>query len=154
MTSIMSQGEAVFQAVNEVLEGCIEGAVDLSDSQTEAVYAKVLLAFQEGRTVHSKNPDEATLRKYIPGLVNNWLRKDTRLNGGTKYTTKNPGSRAGSGDETVRTMKALLSITEDEAARATIQAEIDRRVASLRPVTKINVDLLPESLRHLVLVKP
>lgn len=152
----ITQGEAVYQAVNEVIGDRLKAhqeegmAVQLSDAQLDQVHSKVLLSFQTGQTVHSKNPTEAQLRKYIPGLVNNWLRKDSRLNGNTKYTTKKPGSRSGSGDESVKAMRTLLSVTTDPAAKAQIQAAIDERIAALKPTPEINAALLPESLRHLV----
>lgn len=146
----ITQGEAVFQAVNEVLDGNIEGQVKLSDAQLAQVHSKVFTAFTTGVTTHSSNPSEAQLRKYIPGLVNNWLRKDSRLNGGVTYQTKKPGSRSGSQDESVKAMRTLLSVTTDPAAKAQIQAAIDKRIASLKPKPEIKVDALPESLRHLV----
>lgn len=149
----ISQGEAVFQAIQLVVERHqvrVEGAVQLTKVQLDEVYSNVFMAFKTGETVHTKNPDEAALRKYIPGLVNNWLRKDSRLNGGTKYTTKKPGSRSGSGDESVKAMRTLLSVTTDPSVRAQIQAAIDERIASLKPKTEINTAALPESLRHLV----
>ena len=88
----------------------------------------------------------------MPGLVNNWLRKDGRLNGGVKYTAKNPGSRSGSGDEAIRAMKTLLSVTTDASAKLEIQAAIEARQAELKPKVEVNVAALPESLRHLVKV--
>ena len=146
----ITQGEAVFQAVSEVV-GSIDGAVSLSDEQREAVVEKVFMAFTTGATTHSGSPTEAQLRKYIPGLVNNWMRKDKRLNGGTKYETKRPGSRTGSGDDSIKAMRALMSVTTDPEAKAEIQAAIDARVAELNhQKAVINTDLLPESLRHLV----
>ena len=147
----MTQGEAVFQAVSEVV-GTTEHdmAVTLSKEDLEAVHSKVFLAFASGQCVHSKNPNEAQLLKYIPGLVNNWLRKDPRLNGNTKYVAKNPGSRSGSGDECIKAMKSLLSITTDPEARVQIQTAIDARLAEIKPKPEIKVDALPESLRHLV----
>ena len=145
----MSQGEAVFQAVFEVV-GNIDGKVSLTDAQTEAVYAKVLMAFTEGQTVHRSNPTPEALRKYIPGLVNNWLRKDKRLNGGNKYQPKNPGSRAGSGDESIRAMRTLLTVTTDLDSKAQIEAAIQARLNELKPKAAINTAALPEALRHLV----
>jgi hypothetical protein len=146
----ITQGEAVFQAVCEVLEGEPDGKVSLTDAQLEAVHSKVFLAFTSGACHHSKNPTEAQLLKYIPGLVNNWLRKDQRLNGGVTYQAKNPGSRSGSGDESIKAMKMLLSVTTETAARAQIQAAIDERLAELKPKVEIKVEALPEALRHLV----
>jgi hypothetical protein len=145
-----SQGEAVFQAVNEVLNGEISGEVKLSKEQLHEVHSKVFLAFASGDCVHSKNPSEAELLKYIPGLVNNWLRKDKRLNGGIVYMAKNPGSRKGSGDESLKAMKQLLEVTTDSDARTEIQTAIDARLAELNPPKKINADVLPEALRKFV----
>lgn len=147
----MTQGETVYNAVLEVLGGeKPTGRVELSDAQLVQVEERVFMAFKNGETTHSKNPDDAALKKYIPGLVNNWLRKDLRLNGGTPYIAKNPGSRSGGGDEGVKAMKTLLSLTTDADARAAIQLEIDKRLAELKPKPTVNVDALPESLRHLV----
>ncbi len=151
MSKTMTQGEAVYQAVIAVMSDRDEGSkYEPNDKELESIYALVLQSFKSGETVHSKNPTEAQLIKYIPGLVNNWLRKDTRLNGGTQYVTKNPGSRAGSGDEAIKAMRTLLSLTDEPAARAQIQQEIDKRVAELKPKKELNVEALPESLRHLV----
>ena len=145
----ITQGEAVFQAVTSTM-GEQDGAYQPTKAQLEQIHETVLGFFQVGECVHSKNPSEAELRKYIPGLVNNWLRKDTRLNGGTKYVAKRPGSRSGSGDESVKAMRTLLSMTSDPSAKQAIQQEIDKRIAELRPAPTVNVDALPEALRHLV----
>jgi hypothetical protein len=146
----MTQGEAVFQAVMAQIDGDIVGRVELNKAQLEAVHEAVFLMFKTGETTHKSNPDDAALKKYIPGLVNNWLRKDKRLNGGVKYETKNPGSRSGSGDESVKAMRTLLAMTSDPAAKQAIQVEIDKRVAELKPKLEINIDALPEALRALV----
>jgi hypothetical protein len=147
-----SQGEAVFQAVCEVIGGDPDGKVILRKDELAAVHSKVLLAFTSGQTVHSKSPNEATLLKYIPGLVNNWLRKDKRLNGGVQYAAKNPGSRTRSGDESVRAMRTLLSVTTDVEAKQQIQLAIDERLALIKPKTTAVIDpsKLPEALRRFV----
>jgi hypothetical protein len=146
----MTQGEAVFQAVSAVLGGEIDGKVELNKAQLDSVHELVLQMFQTGATTHKSNPDDAALKKYIPGLVNNWLRKDKRLNGGTKYETKRPGSRSGSGDESIKAMRTLLAMTSDPAAKQAIQVEIEKRVAELKPKVTIDVAKLPEALRHLI----
>jgi len=145
---MVSQGEAVYQAVVAVL-GEVKGKVSLNDDQKKAVHAEVLAMFLDGRTSHKRNPGKDELVKYIPGLVNNWVRKDLRLNGGAKYVTQKPGSRTGSGDDSLKAMKALRSITTDPTARAAIDAEIAARVAALKPKIEIDATKLPESLRHL-----
>jgi len=147
--STITQGEAVFMAVVQIV-GEQDGKYEPNDKQLSLIHELVLGFFKSGATVHSKNPTEAQLIKYIPGLVNNWLRKDTRLNGGTQYVTKRPGSRTGSGDESIKAMRTLLSMTDDPDAKLAIQQEINKRVAELKPKQEIKVEALPESLRHLV----
>lgn len=98
----------------------------------------------------SKVESDSELKKYISGLVNNWIRKAPEFNGGIKHETKNPGSRAGSGDEKVKEMKKLLSITTDPTAKALIQQAINDRVASLKAEknqVEIDYSVIPEELR-------
>ena len=101
----------------------------------------------------AKVDDDAELKKYISGLLNNWLRKAKELNAGQTYKAKNPGSRAGSQDAKVKEMKKLLSVTTDPEAKAMIEAAINQRVAELKAEknqVEIDVNNLPEELRHLV----
>ncbi len=121
------------KVVDMLCQGFLEGKIEMS---------------QEGKVKYFSFPNE--LRKYTVGLVNNWIRKAPEFNGGCQYTAKNPGSRKGSGDETVKALKALLSITSDETVKAEIQSEINKRIAELKPTVEINVEALPEHLRHLV----
>lgn len=150
--SKISQGEAVFQAVSSVFDTseAVPETGSWSDKQKEAVYGSVFTMFKTGVTSHSKNPDDAALLKYIPGLVNNWVRKDPRLNGGGKYVTKKPGSRTGSGDEMVKNMRLLLATVTDADEKRQIQEAIDDRLSSLKPKVTINAAAIPENLRHLI----
>jgi hypothetical protein len=97
---------------------------------------------------------DALLKSYTQGLVSNWLRKDIRLNGGVKHETKNPGSRAGSGDDTVKALRALRSTLTDSDQISEVESEIAARIAahkaSKAPKTVIDVSSLPEEFRHLV----
>lgn len=152
----MTQNEAVFQAVLAVFgnDGEFDGAVpetgQWSDKQKEGVYAHLMAGFKSGEwSKNSGGQDDASVLKYIPGLVNNHVRKDVRLNGGTKYEPKRPGSRAGTGDESIKAMRTLLSMTSDQSAKVAIQAEIEKRIAAIKPKVELNIDALPESLRHL-----
>ena len=145
----MTQGEAVFQAVIKTM-GERDGKYEPSKDQLDAIHEEVFGFFTRGETVHSKNPSPDELKKYIPGLVNNWLRKDLRLNGGTAYVTKRPGSRSGSGDESIKAMRTLLAMTSDPSAKQAIQTEIDKRMQELKPTPVIDVDKIPENLRHLL----
>lgn len=145
------QKDAVFNAVCAV-KGATEfsSAVELTKEERASVQSSLITGFQNGSIAYQGDATDATkLSSYVSGLVSNWLRKDKRLNGGVAYVAKNPGTRTGAGDESLKAMRALQSSLTDEDARAEIQAEIDRRVAELKPKKVINVAALPESLRHL-----
>jgi hypothetical protein len=121
------------KTVDIICKGFMSGEVEMSD---------------EGKTKYFTQPAE--LRKYVVGLVNNWLRKATELNGGQKYQVKNPGSRKGSSNETVRALRQLLAITSDSEAKQAIEAEIASQLESLKPKVEINSDAIPAHLRHLI----
>lgn len=149
----MTQNEAVYLAVVSTFPNTeiIPETSKWSDAQKEQVYSALMTSFKAGQWMkNSGGQDDASVMKYIPGLVNNHVRKDTRLNGGTKYEAKRPGSRSGSGDESIKAMRTLLSVTTDPAVKAQIQEAIDARVLELKPKTEIDASKLPESLRHLV----
>lgn len=99
-----------------------------------------------------KYSDDKALKSYVTGLVNNWIRKAPEFNAGSRYQAKNPGSRAGSGDEQIKEMKKLLSVTTDPKARQKIQEEIDARQSEILYAAQPQIDVskLPENLRHLV----
>ena len=95
--------------------------------------------------------DDKKLRNYVGGLVNNWIKKAREFNGGEQYKPKNPGSRAGNGDEQVKALRALLKTTDDVSQVQLINEALAKRLAEIRPATvTINVNDLPEHLRHLV----
>lgn len=146
----MNQREGVYEAVSAVV-GEINGKVELSDAQKKEVHNLVFAWFKAGEIEYKGGcPSDEQLKKYIPGLVNNWMRKDPNLNGGEKYVTKKPGSRAGSGDEQLKAMKALHSITTDPEAKEQIMQAIIARQEELKPVKVINVAALPPELRKFV----
>lgn len=146
----MKQKDAVFNAVSSV-KGTTDftSQVTLSKEERASVAQTIFTGIKNGTVAYGGDVSNDTeLTTYISGLVSNWLRKDTRLSGGTKYVAKNPGTRTGSGDESVKAMRALLSATTDETARAEIQTAIDARLTELKPKKVINVAALPENLRH------
>jgi hypothetical protein len=148
---MVKQKDAVFAAVCEV-RGSTEFStpVELTKEERASVQASLIAGFQSGAIAFQGDATDSTkLSSYVSGLVSNWLRKDKRLNGNVAYVAKNPGTRTGSGDESLKAMRTLLGATTDVDARLEIQAEIDKRVAELKPKKTINVEALPESLRHL-----
>ncbi len=162
MSNVISQKEAVFNAVSEVL-GDFEGKVELTTEQRKDVIGMLMSGFASGTVelseeARTKYDTDAKMKSYTQGLVSNWLRKDTRLNGGDKYVTKNPGSRAGSGDDSVKALRALRKTLEARGGSQSdiddVDAEIEARIAAFKaskqPKVEINADLIPENLKHLV----
>lgn len=96
--------------------------------------------------------DDTELKKYVTGLINNWVRKHPEFNGGSHYIPKNPGSRTGSADEQIKALKQLMKQTNDAVIQAEIQQAINERLAEIKPTAtvEINVNALPAHLRHLV----
>lgn len=123
-----------------------------------AVRAILFTAFRAGEVEHKSSfqesvDDDAKLKSYISGLLNNWVRKNKEFNGGVIYKAKNPGSRAGQKDPAIKEMRKLLSVTADVEAKAVIQATIDAKLSEIKAVKEnvtIDASLLPESLRGLV----
>lgn len=165
----MKQRDAVYNAVTSVLsdskihfEDGMNAQESLTDSGRSAVQAIVVQAFKS-KTVEfedtpsnqAKMASDAKLNTYVSGLISNWLRKDTRLNGNTKYTAKNPGSRAGASDPTLKALRQLaVQFKSDEKKLAQIQNQINVRAAALNAekAKKITVDisvLSPELIAEL-----
>ncbi len=106
----------------------------------------------------TKLNDDSELKKYVAGLVSNWVKKDLRLNGDVKYTIQNPGSRAGQGDDSVKALRSLikqLTVTGNveglaEAKEALVVRQAEIAATKAVKTSPINVDSIPEHLRHLV----
>jgi hypothetical protein len=100
----------------------------------------------------SKFSDPAELKSYAGSLLSNWLRKDTRLNGGVKYSPKNPGSRAGQSDETIKNLRLLRKTLDDADQIASVDEEISTRLAAIKaakaPTVEVNYDAIPAALRE------
>lgn len=162
--SKFSQKECVFMAVHAFLEennriGELDSMQGPSLSKTDknTIVGMVCAA----RNIMDISPEadakfntEQKFKTYAIGLVNNWLRKDTRLNGGEKYVTKNPGSRAGIGDPAIKALRNLRSTLTNPEHLAQIDAEIEKRAAEIQAekakTVAINIEALPEAFRHLV----
>jgi len=149
----MNQKEAVYKAVTAVKKTqSFDGPVTLSRDERDQVSKLVAESFTKGEVAFADGPREGKeLSSYVSGLISNWLRKDNRLNGGVQYQPKNPGARTGSGDEAVKAMRALMQATTDPTAKKEIQAEIDKRLAALKPRKEIDINQIPEHLRKYVM---
>lgn len=145
----MTQKEAVFQAVCNVTGFEGEGICSPSKEERAQVNAILFEGFRSGKIELDREYSDSDLKAYVSGLQSNWLRKDKRLNGGTQYVAKNPGSRAGSTDPQLKAMRNLLSTLTDPNDRAEVQAHIDAKVAEIRAhkVTKtVDFSALPADL--------
>jgi hypothetical protein len=121
------------KVVSVICQGFLSGHIEMSD---------------EGKSKYFG--DQAELRKYTVGLVNNWIRKATEFNNGHKYEIKNKGSRTGSSDEQLKALRELLKITTDSEVRGEIEQAIAERMEEIKPKVEINASALPAHLRHLV----
>jgi hypothetical protein len=134
-----SQKEAVFTAITAVLSEngiSFEKNTNVNTLMNKDLRSQVNNILVEGfksQTIElDKTCSDAELKKYSSSLQSNWLRKDKRLNGGIVYAVKNPGSRTGSGDASLKAMRALLETLETEEERAEVQSFIDARLADVQ----------------------
>jgi hypothetical protein len=148
----VSQKHAVYVAIVNVLteQGItFEEGMDVAPHMTRerrAIVNAILIAgFKTGEIELNGEYDDQELKSYVSGLQSNWIRKDARLNGNTKYQAKNPGSRTGSGDKQLSQMKLLLSTLTDPNDRNEVQVCIDARTAELAAskVKTIDFSALP-----------
>ena len=150
---LLSQKEAVFNAVINVC-GTKDSNTVYNPSREERARINAILVegFKSGTIEISKHFEDAELKAYVSGLQSNWLRKDKRLNGGTVYMAKNPGSRVGSSDPQLKAMRTLLSTLTDPSEIAEIQTHIDARVkelasAKVKTAATIDYSALPAELQ-------
>ena len=158
-----NQKESVYAAVTEFLKEqnlpFVDGQkVELSKDQRKTVIEMVSQAALAGEMVMSADAKSKyntieLMRGYCNGLLSNWLAKDTRLNGGSKHVITSPGSRAGQGDEVIRNLKNLREqLTESDhisAVDAKIQERFNELATAKAPQKKVDLNYIPESIRHL-----
>jgi hypothetical protein len=156
-----TQKETVFTAVIAIVKP-VDNRVNMKGEQKKEAHKTIAAALHVDRAIllskesSEKYPTADDLaKKYVPGLLNNWLRKDTRLNGGTIYKIKNPGSRAGAGDEKIKEMNKLMTQFQIDPEKFAdkipiLQKAIDVRKAEIAKekakTVKIDLSVLPEEL--------
>lgn len=156
-----TQREAVYSAVMSILKAAKIDFTDggdistvISSDQRKEVITNVIAQFNSGEATCTKEYNEQELKTYTNGLVSNWFRKDTRLNGGSKYEIKNKGSRAGQGNPKIKETKKLLKQVAGTPNEAKVQAVLDKLMAehkaSKAKSETIDASQLPEELRSLV----
>lgn len=164
---MLSQKEAVFNAITGFFaDNGIDfepgQKVELTKEQRASITEIVTSGIEEGEVAFSdsaraKYNTADKIKSYVSSMVGNWLTKDTRLNGGDKYTPKEPGSRRGQGDAELKELKKLfkkVSLTGNEEHIAAVQDAIDARMAVLTTAktkdVEIDASLIPDSLSHLI----
>jgi hypothetical protein len=152
---MMNQKEATYAAIKSVLANDKihhEDGMDVADHMNKARRAIVndilFHSFRAGEVKLDREFTDKELKTYVSGLQSNWIRKDTRLNGGAKYEAANPGSRAGSGDATLKAMRNLLTTLTTPEDKAEVQGCIDAHLAELAKskVKSIDWTKLPPEL--------
>ena len=137
--SNLTQKESVFLAICEVFgatEFTSTQAITLSKEEKAKVNSIVTTSIMMNETdfsaeARTKYPTEDKVSGYVSGMITNWLKKDTRLNGDVKYTAKNPGSRAGQGDSVLKELKKLASVTTEPEYKLAIDEAINQRRAEI-----------------------
>ena len=162
-----SQREATFKAITTVLSQNNvsftpgQDVTSVITSSMKKVVKDILIkGFKNGSIDYTddfaktKLNSESELSKYCSGLISNWIKKDIRLNGNTKYQVVNKGIRAGQSDSQVKELRKLLKVTAGTEAEQQVSQALNARLAEVKaaktPSLNIDVSALPEHLRHLV----
>lgn len=152
-----TQRAAVYAATIGVMQDAgieFEEGMDVStvvsDQMRKSITTILCQGFKSGKIEFADTPSnkeklhsDAKLNTYVSGLVSNWFRKDTRLNGGEKYQAKNPGSRAGSTDPQLKALKQLAVQFQGQPQEAKIKAQIETRLQAVaaEKAKKVTVDI-------------
>jgi len=145
----VSQKESVFQAVINVC-GTTDGAYTPTKEQRAQIGMILFEAFKAGHIEMDVEKSDTDLKSYCSSVTSNWLRKDIRLNGGVAYVAKNPGSRAGSSDPSLKAMRTLLGTLILDTDKAEVQAHIDARIAEItiaKQAKTVDFSALPTDLQ-------
>ena len=151
---MMSQKEAVYTTVKSVLAEDGE-RLELSKPLKDQVISILVTGFNNGEIELKSKQDN--IKSYVNGLLNNWLRKDKRFNGGVVYKAKNPGSRTGQQDPMVKNLRILLStLPEGSEAYEACKARMEQRIAEVKAekartqVKEIDFSCIPDDIKALL----
>jgi hypothetical protein len=149
--TVLGQKQAVFQAVTTVLgQDEFDSAVSLTKDQKAQVRQMLFEGFRAGEISIDREYDDKGLNNYIGGLISNWLKRDTRFNGGVAYVAKNKGSRT---DPQIKEMTKLLNSAElSDEQKELVKATIEARRSEIKPAKTVTVDFdkIPADLREML----
>lgn len=133
-----TQRDATYHAVVETLKNnkinFVPNKTDVSTIITRgSEIRKQVIAMLVGIFTNKQAPlarEQKDLAKYCSGLLNNWMHRDSALNGGKDYVPN-----VGSHDGQIREMMKLASLYPDKAAE--INAAIEARKAEVIAARKV-----------------
>lgn len=155
----MSQKEVVYQTI---ISYCFNNGIkreglltELTKVQKLEVVGLMVELTKEGRVEVKSEKESKDLKKYWTGCVGNWLKKDMRLNGGSKYIPKTKkGPRVSDEVKELKKLLAAVELSGNEEVIDKVQLELarqlDKEAVEKEVDTAIDASKLPESLRHLV----
>lgn len=153
VTKFATQKDGVFAVMMAVLEkfgSTYDATIDYSKSITKPMKTEAitfLVEQFEAGNIPLDRPQGDKLHQYCSGLLNNWLRRDKRLNGNVEYVGK-----VGNSDPQIREARKLLTSGKitDPVVIARIESTIEKLVAEKRKDVEIDVSKLPEELKGFV----
>ena len=152
----MSQKEVVYQVICGFIKDQslkFDGKVELTKSQKLSVVGIMVELTQQGSVEIKSDKESGNPHKYWVGCVNNWLRKDIRLNGGEKYKpTYKKGSRVSSEVKELKKLLDAVKLGNDQEVIDAVELELNLAIQNDESKKKPEIDksFLPESLKHLV----
>lgn len=165
-----NQREATFEAITTVLSNSNVNFTSgnnvksvLTSEHKKQVRQILMNGFKSGSIectpdfAKTKLTSDTELSKYCSGLISNWVKKDNRLNGNVKYqvgVTSNPSLRGANSDSQVKELKKLLKATAGTDAEKEVTEALNARLEQVKATksTKLSIDVevVPENLKHLV----
>lgn len=154
----MSQKEKICAAINSYIadKGLkFDGKIDLTTEQRGHVTSILVELFKQGVVEIKSDKERPNPKKYFAGAVSNYLRKDPQYNNGNKYAPdpdKLKGPRKSKKIQEMEKLLAAVSLGSDAEVIKQVQAELDTMIteAATTKVVTIDIEHIPESLRHLI----
>ena len=151
MSNQVSQKEAVFNAIVNVFNNnnvtFVSGSSNALSLMTASMRSEVNQILVDGLTngtvaLSKSGMSSSEIRAYASGLQSNWLRKDSRLNGGTASSVSVSSSRSATvkstrslskieKDTQIKSLRSLLKIKTDPSEIAEIESFINKRINEL-----------------------
>lgn len=165
--STISQKDSVVNEVKSILGVSYDASVpareQLSDENLKLIKTNVIAGIVDGSIDFKKETtDVKEITRYVSGMVSNHLRKTKELNGGRKYNPQSTGR--GSRDLQISELNKLLKTYSESTSEygdivqaintrketlASERAEIAKAKKKQNDLSSIDVDALPEGLKHL-----